>query len=356
MKSFKIIFRAALLGLFLLISVWLILLVRGTGLLRPLTETGNTVCRVLGDVIGPEDFAIDRDWGLMWITQADRFGVEEEGISPKGAIFVLDLADPEAIPRMVPSLEPDRFFPHGLGLWHDQETGERRLFVVDHGPDYQTHAIQMFQAYEDGTLTHLETISHPLMTRPNDVAPVGPRQFFATNDLGGLTSALRAVEPYLLAPWSNLVFFDGADARYAVRGLRYGNGVITNADTSRLYLAQVLGKSVTAYALGTDYALKKLWRADVGMGVDNLTLTAAGDILAAGHPRPLEFTKHARDLTHPSTSEVVKLSLSAGSSTTDTVFLDRGTLYSGASVAQIHGNRLFIGSVYGRGLLACQIG
>ena len=317
-------------------------------------ETDNRLCAPLGTITGPEDFALDRDWGRLGITQADRHGVEQGTAGPDGAIFSLDLKDPEAQPVKHTPLPAGRFFPHGLGLWRDPESGERRLFAVDHGPTYETHAIQIFQAQADGSLTHLETITDPLITRPNDVAPVGPRAFFTTNDLGGLTPALQAVEPYLLAPWSTLVHYDGQKGRYALRGLRYANGVTYDPARRRLYLAQVLDRSVTAYDVSGPGQLEKLWRRGVTMAVDNLAITAQGDVLAAGHPRPLAFTAHAQDLSLPSPSKVMQLAVD-GQGQVQTLFIDKGRLYSGATVGQIVNDRLLIGSVYGRAMLDCRL-
>lgn len=352
--------RAGLLALGLVLSVYAFLLARGTGLMRAVPETGTQACRLIDGpaqppLKGPEDFAIDRKARRMWISSADRNGVEYHGRAPMGAIFLMDLDRPTAPLRRVDPMTPDRFYPHGLGLWTDPDSGAQRLFVVDHGASGKDHRIRIFDILPDGRLRLAETVADAKIVRPNDVAPVGPDRFFATNDLGGWTEGLRRLEPYLLAPWSSLVYWDGSQAHWARRGLRYANGVLHDPNRDRLYLAQVLDRSVTAFALDPDGGLDRIWKTSVAMGVDNLTLDPAGDILAAGHPRPLEFTRHAKaplDPDRPSSSEVVRLTAEAGRMAR--LHLNRGALYSGASVAQIDKGRLFIGSVFQTEILLCD--
>ncbi|MGF1606557.1 MAG: hypothetical protein ACFB22_09480 [Rhodothalassiaceae bacterium] len=341
--------KAVLLALVLAVLAWGGLLAYRAGLTRPLTPLTTADCRAVGPVTGPEDFAIDRDWGLIWITDADRAGVVAGG-PPNGAIKLLRLESPDAPLDRVDDRDPRRFYPHGLGLWVDPQSGERRLFAVNHGPDYRAHSIEIFRAARNGRLTHLQSIRDPLISHPNDVAPVGPRAFFVSNDLGAPTALLRGLEPYLMAPWGNVVAYDGERASVALSDLRYANGVLADLKSNRLYVAEVLDRSVTAYALGPDLSLTRLWQTGVGMGVDNLTLLPQGDVLAAGHPRPLAFTAHAQDRKRPSPSEVVRIS-QAGRVTP--VHLNRGGLYSGASVAQHARGRLFVGSVYEDHILVC---
>lgn len=49
------------------------------------------------------------------------------------------------------------------------------------------------------------------MHSPNDVIPVGPKAFYATNDHGGTSKWGRFLEEYLQLPRSFVLYYDGTD-------------------------------------------------------------------------------------------------------------------------------------------------
>lgn len=344
-------------GLALLVglAIYLIVFLRATGLFRTLAETRPGPCTSITGVIGPEDIAIDPATGLAFVTHADRDAVAH-GRPPMGDILVMDLT--AARPALTPlnALPATDFFPHGLDLYVGED-GEKLLFVVNHGRTGDDHSIEIFQIGEAGRLSHRETIRDPAVYSPNDVVAVGPRAFYATNDLGARSAFWRRLEPYLLAPWANVAYFDGRQGRLVLDGQQYPNGIVANADRDTLFVAEVLARKVTAYTRDPATGdLTRAWAADVAMGVDNLIVDRDGAIWAAGHPRPLEFTRYVQDLERPSSSEVVRIDyLGRPAPRTTTVYLDRGQEYSAVSVAAPFGGRLYMGAVYERRMLVCAM-
>ena len=348
--------KAGALSAALVIAVYAGLFTWRAGLVAGGGDIGPQDCQRRGDLLGPEDVAVDFARGQFWLPRADRHAVLAGTGGPAGALYRLDTEVEGAQPAVYRPLAPETFFPHGLGLWVDPETEARRLFVVNHGAEYRDSRIEIFRIEDNNRLTHLETIRDPAITRPNDVAPIGPRQFFVTNDLGGWTPFWRSVEPYLMAPWASLVFYDGQAGRRVRTGLRYANGVTVDRDAGRLYLAESMGRQVTAFRLSTDPGgLDRLWRRGVGMAVDNLTLSPAGRLLATGHPKALAFTAHAANPKRPSPSRIVAFDRPATPSPAGptVIWQDDGRDYPGASVAQQIEDRLYVGGIYVSGLLIC---
>jgi arylesterase/paraoxonase len=328
-----------------------------TGQLRELEPVAPGPCERIEGFTGPEDIAIDRRTGMAFITSADRFAVEQGRGGPDGHILRMDLTQEQPRPVPLDPLPPERFFPHGLDLLVD-EAGQPWLFVVNHGASGQEHSIEIFRITGESTLEHVRSVSDALIHSPNDVAAISPERFYVTNDHGARQPWLRAIEPYLMAPWANLVYFDGARAREVASGFQYANGVETSEDGRRVFVAEVLGRQVTAYERqGESGALQPAWEVPLPFAVDNLTLGPEGELWAAGHPRPLAFTRHAKDPSQPSPSEVARIDWrERAEPEARTVLLDLGRALSGASVAAVYEGRLYVGAVYSPHVLRCRLG
>lgn len=332
-------------------------LATSTGLFRSLEPTTQQ-CRRIGGIVGPEDIDIDYDRGLAYITHADRYSVFAEQGPPDGDIKLLDLNAPRTEPVSLASLPPSLFFPHGLSLWIGPD-GERRLFVVNHGKDGKSHSVEVFRVTDEGrSLDHIESVRDPLMVSPNDVAAAGPDSFYITNDVMAQTEPWRTLEAFMQPKTGNIVYVPAErPARIVAGRLRYGNGIILGPEGDHLYAAAVTGQRIYAYRRnGEDGSLDLDWVLPTPMGVDNLTFDEDGDIWAAGHPRPLEFTQHAKSpRTVPSASEVARIRIRSGAPEWKTVFLDRGDKLSGSSVAARYGDRILVGAVYSRHILDCRL-
>jgi len=330
-----------------------------TGWLDPLEPQSPGQCVRLAGPIGAEDFAVDWQKRRAYVSSADRFGVDH-GKRPGGDIYLLDFS--ADTPRLTPlKVWPDDgFFPHGLDLLVDWD-GTRRLFAINHGANGRDHSIEIFDANEDGTLQHVRTVSSSAFTSPNDVAAVSPEQFYITNDPFDAPASERILS-YLGLPTGTVVYYDGGTARPVAEGLRFANGISRSPDGQWLLVAESLRRTVTLFQRNPFTGqLVKRNVIDVPMAADNMILHPDGTTVVAGHPRPLAFLSYAKDpADRRSPSMVMQLDPKQLPYPAPTrrglplPYVNDGSQFSAASVGFFdHQNRLFVGSVYERGVLMC---
>lgn len=332
-----------------------------TGWLEPLEVRSPGQCVRLAGPIGAEDFAVDWERQRAFVSSADRHAVNTGG-RPNGDIFLLDFT------TETPGLTPlhvgrgDSFFPHGLDLFVDWD-GSRRLFVVDHGADGRDHSIQIFDVGEDGRLTLARTFRSTALTSPNDIVAVSPEQFYVTNDPFDDPAWRRLAATYLALPLNTVVYHDGQSTRMAAEGLQFANGITRSPDGQWLLVAESVGRSVVVFRRNPFTGeLSEHGEIAVPMAADNLVVQPDGSVIVAGHPRPLAFQSYARspkDRRAPSMA--LRLDPTAlpyptpGAAALPLPFVDDGNQFSASSVAMVdQRNRLFVGSVYERGVLMCQ--
>jgi arylesterase/paraoxonase len=163
-------------------------------------------CRTVTGITGGEDLEIDAKTGTLYISAYDRRAVFA-GASVSGALYRLDLNDPEAEP--IPLWRGESagdFRPHGISLYRSGD-GKQRLFVINHRADGQ-QLVEVFDLKE-GWLTHVESIHDPMFVSPNDLTATGMRSFYLGNDVMNTHPALKVLETMApLAP-STLLYFDG---------------------------------------------------------------------------------------------------------------------------------------------------
>ena len=309
------------------------------------------VQKVFG-AVGAEDITIHPQTGLAFISSSDRRAIFR-GEKTRGAIFAYDLnaATPE-LKNLTTAFNKD-FNPHGLSLFI-AENGAASLFVVNHGAGGD--AVEIFD-YHDSTLEHRESIRGELMNSPNDVVAVGPRRFYATNDHGNASAFGRTVEEYLQLERSYVVYYDGQNFTKVANDLAYANGINVSRDGGTIYVAACVGLKINVYARDlASGALTFKYEIPLGTGVDNIELDTAGNLWVAAHPQLLTFTKHAKDETKPSPSEILKISLAEkGAAKIDQIYLNDGKEISGSSVGAVVGTHLFIGAVFEKHFLVCEM-
>lgn len=355
-RSLRLLSVLVILGLSLYAATMLPL----TGWFEPLEPQTPGQCVRLAGPIGAEDFAVDWRNRRAYVSSADRFGVEK-GDRPGGDIYLLDFGG-DALKLTPLKVWPnDGFFPHGLDLITDWD-GVPRLFAVNHGADGHDHSIEVFDANPDGSLRHVRTISSSAFTSPNDVAAVSPEQFYVTNDPFDAPAVERTLS-YLGLPSGTVVYHDGSAARPVVEGLRFANGISRSPDGRWLLVAESLGRTVTWFQRNPfNGQLAKQGAVDVPMAADNLIVHPDGTTVVAGHPRPLAFLSYAnapRDRRTPS----MVMQLDPGQlpfpapvrRNLPLPYVNDGAQFSAASVGFFdQQNRLFVGSVYERGILMCE--
>ncbi|MEO1014358.1 MAG: SMP-30/gluconolactonase/LRE family protein [Pseudomonadota bacterium] len=324
------------------------------GFFRDLPETDLSQCRRIDVAPGTEDIEIDADLGVAFVAAADRRAWYSTGApvnTPSNGVYAISLDGSDAVRRVSPEGFSD-FHPHGISLWRGPEGG-KRLFVVNH-PTSGEEIVEIFQIETDTSLTHLRSISFPEMYSPNDVVAVGPDAFYATNDRRYDHGPKALAELYLGLPLTGVVYWDGAQGRDVVGGLMYANGINKSLDGSKIYVAEFLDQVVQVYdrdpasgALAHDRSLP------IDTGPDNLVVARDGAIWIGGHPKALEFQKHAEDADHISPSHVVQLDPETGLS--ETIFTSLKGEINGSATGAVWDDTLFVGAVFDGHVMACRL-
>ncbi len=302
-----------------------------------------------------EDIAIDHERGVAWLSMMDRKALVR-GEDVTGTIMRLDLNQkPFALAAGLESA-PQPFRPHGLSLYIDDD-GRRHLFAINHPKqrDIEPERVELFREDEAGRLVHVETFTDPLFSSPNDLAAVGPRQFYIANDKtsgGTLASVLQQIG----IGGSPLTWFDGTRARVVSNDIASGGGINVSADGGTLYVAETSGQRIRVLrrdpATG---AVSDVRRIDVPMSPDNIDVAPDASLSVAGHADTIMLIRHFVS-GEPAPSSVVRVIPDNGGQppAVDQVYYDDGKQMSASSVGAVHGKRLLIGSITDPKLMVCE--
>ncbi|MGB6085969.1 SMP-30/gluconolactonase/LRE family protein [Parvibaculum sp.] len=344
------------LALVVIVSVlgWRFLSAAGyfTGIRQEIAAT----CRAIPAVPGPEDIQIDHERKLAFISGYDRRAVSAGAPGSdaiRGGIYVIDLSEPQedwSLRPVTPNV-PARFRPHGISLYKD-ENGVNRLFAVNH-PAGGPETVEIFDIEEDGTLTHVHSVTSDAFISLNDVVAVGPESFYATNDHGTRNPLGQLLGDFTLMRNSTIVYFDGEKADVVADKVLYANGINVSEDGRLVYVASALGMSVYIYERDIETGKLLLQGAvRLGTGVDNIDIQPDGTLLIGAHPNIIAFLSHASDPEKHSPSQVVRLE--PKEKRAGTIYLNFGEEISGISVAAGYGDVMLLGQVFEPEVLVCS--
>lgn len=342
----------AVAGIVIMLAVVLLLKTfHDAGEFKSVVSRCECACVEYKGLPGTEDITIDPETGLAYISVDDRRAAGQ-GRAVQGAIYGFDTRSGASSPFKLTGDLPFDFHPHGIGLFRG---GDKRLFVVSHRLD--GHFVEIFGVHRD-RLVHLESISGPLMHSPNDVAAVGTRAFYVTNDHGSASPSGRKVEEYLQLKRSYVLYYDGTAFRKVAGGLGYANGVAVSNDGSEVYVASSVGRNLRVYGRDKETgALSVRSTIGTGFGSDNIEVDSDGSLWVAGHPKMLTFLRHAADGAVLSPSSVVRIEIRAGGAyAIHEVFQDDGARLSASSVAAPFPGGFLVGAVFDERFLACRTG
>ena len=351
MKTIKIV--GVILGLLVLILAGLaVKTLRDAGEFKDLAWHGPENCLAVGGLSGSEDITVDRRTGRVYVSSVDFRALTQSKAAPRGGVFAWDLQSPQSAPVDLTKDFPRDFYPHGLGLLTAPDR-PARLFVVNHHP--AGPCVEIFDDAGD-RLVHVRTITGPELISPNDLIPVGPEEFYVTNDHGSSGSWGRALEDYLQLSRANLLYYDGTSFREAAGGFSYPNGVNVSPDGRTLYLAETLGRKLRIFDRDISSGGLTLRRTlELDTGLDNLDVAENGEVYIGAHPRMLTFTKYAADPERLSPAQVLRVSPTpSGDFRVEEIYLQDGRDLSGSSVAVFFQDRLLIGSVFDDRFLVCE--
>ncbi len=345
----------AVLGAVLAVAAWMAFhILPAMGVFNDLDPLLVGECRRVDVAPGTEDVEIDETAGQVFVSTFERRGwyAGDNGERPRGDIYLIDLADRTLTPQLISQDGPSDFSPHGISLWRGAD-GVRRLFVVNHRAD-GTEAVEMFDVGADGALFHTETVLFDAMYSPNDVAAIGDRQFYASNDRRHETGFLGVAEIYAALPLTDIVYFDGVDGRSVAQGLAYANGVAPSLDSKEIYVAEVVKRRISVYTrdeISGDLNLDRRWRVDTAP--DNIDVAPDGALWIAGHPNTTKFLKHAADPEAIAPSHVLRIDPQTGAS--ENKFVSLNGEINGSSVGAASEDTLIVGAVFDGHVMVCPI-
>ena len=336
---------------FIGIAVFILKFMKDAGEFKTLEPHSNCACVKVLNVPGPEDIAIDNSTGTAFISSFDRRALMRGNIK-QGAIFAYNLLGKPAIKNLTAGLTM-KFQPHGISFYTGPD-GRKYLFVINHQPP--RHFVEIFE-FSNSTLVHLETVSGDLMISPNDVAAVGPRQFYFTNDHGSKSNRGRQIEDYLRLSRSNIVYYDGTSLRKVAGDLAYANGIWATADGKTIYVTSTIGKKFHVYDRdGATGSLKQVYELYLDTGCDNIDVDANGKIRIACHPKLFSLIKHTKDRTKKAPSQILEVFKSEnGTYSFKEIYCNLGDEISAASVGAVYQNRLLIGAIFEDFFLDCTM-
>ncbi len=330
--------------------VFVVKAMRDAGEFIALNPHSSCTCVKVMGVPGAEDIAIDHETATAFVSSCDRRAFMK-GKLIQGAIYAYNLQGKPVLKNMTAGLTI-AFYPHGISFYKNSD-GKKYLFAINH--HRLKNYIEIFEI-KNNSLVHLETVGGELLISPNDVAAVGPRQFYFTNDHGSPSNAGRLLEDLLQMSRSNVAFFDGRHIRIVAEGFGYANGIWADNDGKRLHVTGSTDKQFYVYNRSADGNLSRVTVLNLGTGGDNIDVDGAGVIRVAAHPKMLTFLSHARNEKNKAPSQILEISRNdKGEYSFREVYLNLGQELSAASVAAVHGKRLLIGSVFENYFLDCTM-
>ncbi|MDX2221760.1 MAG: hypothetical protein SFV21_03360 [Rhodospirillaceae bacterium] len=350
-------FIAVIVGVVVLAGAGLAVFVLArTGGFRTVENVNTGSCRAV-DLAGQsaEDIIVDRARGEAFYSALDRRG-GVEGRPQPGTVKVFDLADSAAVPRPALSSEPPTFKPHGMSLFAGPD-GAQTLFVINHLPD-GTHAIEIFErGAEGGLFAHIDTVRGPELFAPNDVAAVGPREFYVANDTGARNGLQRAAEQIFGSGYSTLVHYLDGKLQVVAANLAAPGGVNAAADGARVFVAETQGQRVLIFNRDrVTGALELSAAVDIEGLPDNIDIAPDGAAWVTAHGSAAGLVRHFIDAANPAPSLVHRLALDdRGFWRAEAKYSSDGRNLSAGSVAVPVDGNLVLGSITERKALICAL-
>ena len=355
-KSLKI---ASYIGVALVLALATMIasfLMRG-GAFRQIQSVSPGICRLVPTNHGSaEDIQINRQTGIAYLSALDRRGLVA-GNEVTGNILEIDLYSTNPKPTSALESVPEGFRPHGISLFYMQD-GSERLFVINDWFGIEER-IEIFDKPLDNKLfEHVETLSDPLITHPNDLVAVGPEKFYIANDSGATNSLERVLEMGFGIGLSPLIFFNGENFLLVDSQLKSSGGINADLTAKRLYVGETMGKSIRVYELDDNQGLSRLVRTiALDGGVDNIDIEVDGSLWIANITNTLALVRHFTDEDSPAPIQVQKVVVHEESdSEIQTVLENNGNDFSAASVAARLGEMIIIGSITEPAVMLCELG
>ncbi len=335
---------------FALILGYVFYIVQSTGFFKTIEyRYEGSLMQKIG-IVGAEDMQVDYESGFLLISSDDRAG-RRDGTPRPGALYKLDLNDPELAPKKLPRTNRSTFYPHGISMKKLSDS-VHRVWVVNHVRG--VHSIEVFDLKND-TLHYVRTHQDPTMISPNDVVALDEERFYYTNDHGNVRGFLRTLEDYLGLEASNVGYFDGQQFRQVADGIAYANGINFDVAKNLLFVASPRGFLVKVYEVQPSGDLEWVEDIDCNTGVDNIEFDLEGKLWIGCHPSLLHFTSYAVGKKPIAPSEIITIEYrSKGDYTVESIYMEDGSNMSAATVAVPYNHLIFAGNVMDNHFLVLQ--
>lgn len=302
---------------------------------------------VIAEVPGPEALYLDREDGILYFISNNP--CEQYGVV--GHIYYLQLDDSNQEAHAFALEHPKDFHPHGLSYFRDKR-GEKYLFTNNHRKN-GSHTVEIFKIVEENLLQHQITITGPELTSPNDLAAVGPKQFYVTNDGRAHDRGTRSIDTFLGRKTGNVLLYDGKKFIKVVDNLYFPNGIAFNSNTNELIVGETLSGRLIIYQWDEVGKIRNVDNFFIGSGIDNIHLDEQGQLLVAVHPNLLALSRHMNNVDKSSPAQVFKVNYKTKG--LKLLFQHDGTLISGVSAAVSYQGNLYLGAVCDNKLLKLRI-
>ena len=315
-------------------------------------QKGPTNCEKISGTPGPEDIAIDRDTGILYISSHERR--EKNKI---GFLYTLDLKKDAKIPIKIETNYPEKFAPHGIFL--TTVTGVKKLYVISHPKliGGAEHTIEIFKIEKD-KLIHEATLKNDLLLSPNDLFVTQNGKIFVSNDIPSGGQFGQIMHVLLRLNSSPISYYNGKDWSLLSEKTAFGNGILIKKENGKdyLYRSSHIYESVLKYELSYSNSgapdLKLVKKIELGSGPDNLEEEESGNILVAGHKSNMRFMGHAGKSEKTSPSQIFRI---FPDGTTKEIYANDGDEISAASTGLSYKNKLVISQVFEPFILSCTL-
>ncbi|TGK07469.1 arylesterase [Leptospira semungkisensis] len=338
--------------------IFMILCLALPGCSSDLKEIPLKNCSKISGLPGPEDLAVDRASGLLYISSHERRISDQEG-----KLYYLDLNSNKPEPKLLETNYPKSFRPHGISLLI--QGGKQRLYVISHITLYKEHSIEVFERTEApkgnskvGKWTHIQTLKDPLITSPNDLFVASENDIFVSNDHGSGGYMTYLFNDIFRMKRAEITHFDGKSWTNLGNPIYYGNGIILvkrEDGKEFLYRSDIGSKSVLKFPLTRQAGKITLEEPKViflDSAPDNLELDEKGTIYVAAHKSLFQFLKHARNKDTPAPTQVFAI---YPDDSIREIYANSGEQIPAASTALTYKERIFISQVFNDFILECGL-
>lgn len=324
-------------------------------------------CRYVDPIVnGSEDVTLFENHAF--ITSGLRYTKSKELDGTMGQLYYMDMGKinnetPKA--QQLKILWGDEkardFNPHGLKVLKTS-SGALHLYVINH--ESKGDAVEIFEVnLEKLTATPVKTIRSKNIYNGNNLAVLGPEEFYLSNDVYFKNSLLKTMEFIVpILKLGAIAYHNGKEQKDSLvqQFQHMPNGVGIDVKKKHLFVASILTRSLWVYKIQENKSLKKIKEIHLGTLPDNVFYDdELHGVWIGCHPVAYQLIK---GIEHPKTekapSQVIFVQFTEKDRfdkyTIHEKFSDSGDALKASTVAVRYQNRLLIGTVYDR-LMMCDI-